>query len=170
MLNLANKPRLIKELFQEQIKILGSPPAPLTWEYLQKLSPNNQVIKETLRLHSPIHPIMRQVKNPMPTPETDWIAPPTHVLTAPPGVPAGPEFFTRPTEWDLHHWDKIESSDNADEDAPKVDYGFGLYRRQRAVRICLLAPEAPLSGRAVCVCSAWCYYCYDGEAPRVGAG
>lgn len=127
MLNLAKKTHLIEELYQEQLNVLGSPLAPLTWENLQKLTLSEQVIKETLRLHSPIHSIMRQVKSPMPVPDTNWVVPPTHALLASPGVSArSQEYFPRPAEWDPHRWDKMESPEKADQDLPKVDYGFGL--------------------------------------------
>jgi sterol 14alpha-demethylase len=153
MLNLAKKPHLIEELYQEQLTVLGSPLPPLSWENLQQLPLNSQVIKETLRLHSPIHSIMRQVKSPMPVPETEWVVPPGHTLLAAPGVLSrSEEYFPNPMDWDPHRWDKVESPDKADSDAPKVDYGFGLVSKATS------SPYLPFgAGRHRCVGEHYAY-------------
>jgi sterol 14alpha-demethylase len=152
MLNLAHKPHLIEEMYQEQLEILGSPLPPLTWENLQKLTFSGQVIKETLRLHSPIHSIMRQVKTSMPVPDRDWVIPPSHVLLASPGVLArSEEFFSRPTEWDPHRWDEV-APEKVDDDAPKVDYGFGMVTKG------VSSPYLPFgAGRHRCVGEQYAY-------------
>ena len=153
MLNLANKPHLIEEMYQEQMHVLGSPLPPLTWESLQKLTLSGNVIKETLRLHSPIHSILRQVKKLIPVPDTDWVIPPTHTLLASPGVLSrSKENFPRPMEWDPHRWDKVESSEKADDNLPKVDYGFGMV--SKAVG----SPYLPFgAGRHRCVGEQYAY-------------
>lgn len=153
MLNLANKPHLIEEMYQEQITLLGSPLPPLTWESLQKLTLNGQVIKETLRLHSPIHSIMRQAKSPMPVPDTDFVVPPGHTLLAATGVPArSEEFFPKPLEWDPHRWDKLESLESVGDDVPKVDYGFGMVSKA------VSSPYLPFgAGRHRCVGEQYAY-------------
>lgn len=65
VLRLATRPDIMEELYQEQIRVLGSDLPPLTYDNLQKLDLHAKVIKETLRLHAPIHSIIRAVKNPM---------------------------------------------------------------------------------------------------------
>jgi sterol 14-demethylase len=76
ILRLAHNPSLIEELLQEQLTVLGASTAselpPLTYDHLQSLKLHNQMVKETLRLHSPIHSVMRKVKTPMPVPDTNW--------------------------------------------------------------------------------------------------
>nr|QIM40864.1 lanosterol 14 alpha-demethylase C [Calonectria pseudonaviculata] len=153
LLNLAHNPHLVEELYQEQLNVLGSPPAPLTWENIQKLTLNGQVIKETLRLHSPIHSILRQVKSPMRVPGKNWIVPPTHTLLASPGILArSEEYFTRPLEWDPHRWDKVEAAENLDSDGPKVDYGFGMMSKA------VSSPYLPFgAGRHRCVGEHYAY-------------
>jgi sterol 14-demethylase len=154
LLNLAHKPELIEELYQEQLSVLGPSRPELTWENLQKLTLNGQVIKETLRLHSPIHSIMREVKSPMPVPGTEWTVPPGHTLLASTGVPArDPEFFPNPLEWDPHRWDKsTPTSNEAPEDSQKVDYGFGMV--SKAVN----SPYLPFgAGRHRCVGEQYAY-------------
>jgi sterol 14alpha-demethylase len=153
ILNLANKPHLIEELYQEQIKVLGSSLPPLTLESLQNLTLNNQVIKETLRLHSPIHSIMREVKTAMPVPDTNWVVPPGHTLLAATGVPArDEEYFPNPMKWDPHRWDEVESPDKADDNAPQVDYGFGAISKSAS------SPYLPFgAGRHRCVGEKYAY-------------
>lgn len=152
-LNLAHKPELIEELYQEQLDVLGE--APLTWEGLQKLSLNGKAINETLRLHSPIHSILRQVKSPMRVPGTAWVVPPTHTLLSSPGVPARDEaFFPRPLEWDPHRWDEARPTGDGDEEegAAKVDYGFGLVSKAAG------SPYLPFgAGRHRCVGEQYAY-------------
>src|SRR5271170_5464141 len=65
MLRLATRPDIQEELLEEQKRVLGEGLPPLTYESLQKLSLNAKVVKETLRLHAPIHSMMRVVKSPM---------------------------------------------------------------------------------------------------------
>jgi sterol 14-demethylase len=153
MLNLANKPHLIEEMYQEQLDILGSPLPPLTWENLQQLTLSGRVIKETLRLHSPIHSILRQATNYIPVPDTNWVIPPTHTLLAAPGVLArSEEIFPRPLEWDPHRWDTSKSLDKEDDGAPKVNYGFGMV--SKAVN----SPYLPFgAGRHRCVGEQYAY-------------
>ncbi|RSL88565.1 hypothetical protein CEP51_001659 [Fusarium floridanum] len=152
-LNLAHKPHLVEEMYQEQLEVLGSPPAPLTWENVQKLTLNGQVIKETLRLHSPIHSIMREVKSPMPVPGTEWVVPPSHTLLASPGTLARSEdFFPRPLEWDPHRWDKVDPLEKSVDDSQKVDYGFGMMSKA------VSSPYLPFgAGRHRCVGEHYAY-------------
>ncbi|RTE69955.1 hypothetical protein BHE90_015647 [Fusarium euwallaceae] len=152
-LNLAHKPHLVEEMYQEQLEVLGSPPAPLTWENVQKLTLNGQVIKETLRLHSPIHSIMREVKSPMPVPGTEWVVPPSHTLLASPGTLARSEdFFPRPLEWDPHRWDKVDPVEKSVDDSQKVDYGFGMMSKA------VSSPYLPFgAGRHRCVGEHYAY-------------
>lgn len=147
MLNLAHKPEIVEELYQEQLSVLGSPGAGLTWENLQKLTLNEQVINETLRLHSPIHSIMRKVKSLMPVPGTPWTIPIGHTLLASTGVTArDPDFFPNPLEWSPHRWDKAQNLEKTGDDSSKVDYGFGMVSKA------VSSPYLPFgAGRHRCV-------------------
>lgn len=121
---LASRPDIMEELYQEQIRVLGPDLPPLTYESLQKLDLQNKVIKETLRLHAPIHSIIRAVKNPMPVEGTPYVIPPSHNLLSSPGASArSPEYFPNPLEWNPHRWDNVAANTEEDE---QVDYGYGL--------------------------------------------
>ncbi len=140
MLRLATRPDIQEELLAEQKCVLGDDLPPLTHENLQALPLNSQVVKETLRLHAPIHSIMRKVKSPMPitvaSPASkSYTIPTTHTLLAAPGVTSRtPDFFPEPMLWEPHRWDeghplayKAAKSDNDEEDKDEqIDYGYGM--------------------------------------------
>lgn len=176
LLHLANKPEIMDALYQEQVDVLGMDERgrlrELDWDGLQKLTLNNSVIKETLRLHSPIHSILRQVKSPMPVPGTNWVIPPTHTVLACPTFSARlEENFPNPLKWDPYRWQQPSSTlsatsptpttsntkhqdiGNGDEkEEPKVDYGFG--KVSKAVN----SPYLPFgAGRHRCVGEQYAY-------------
>ena len=126
MLRLATRPDIMEELYQEQKSVLGADLPPLTYDGLQKLSLNAQVVRETLRIHAPIHSIMRKVKSPMPVEGTPYTIPTSHVLLSAPGVTSKTsEHFPNPSEWEPHRWDAGANLSSEDDDE-KVDYGYGL--------------------------------------------
>lgn len=123
MLHLAAQPEIMEELYQEQLQILGD--NALTYENIQKLPLVTYVIRETLRLHPPIHSIMRKVKNPLPIADTNWVVPPSHVLLAAPATMGmSDEYFPNAEKWDPHRWESM--ADPKDEEKEKMDYGYGL--------------------------------------------
>ena len=123
LLRLATRPDIIEELYQEQKSILGADLPPLTHENLNKLVLNSQVVKETLRMHAPIHSILRKVKTPMVVDGTPYIIPTTHTLLSAPGVTSKTaDHFVNPGDWEPHRWDSV----TIEEDDEKIDYGYGL--------------------------------------------
>ncbi|KAL1961188.1 hypothetical protein VTO42DRAFT_3133 [Malbranchea cinnamomea] len=125
MLHLAANPEIMEELYEEQVRELanGGELPPLQFEHLDKLRLNQNVIKETLRMHSPIHSLMRKVMNPLAIEGTDWVIPPSHVLLASPSTSGkSSENFPDPESWKPHRWDTQKEL----EDDEKVDYGYGL--------------------------------------------
>lgn len=150
---LAARPDIMEDLYQEQVNVLGADLPPLQYEDLAKLPLHGAIIKETLRLHSPIHSIMRAVKQPLAVPGTKYVIPTTHVLMSAPVVSASdPAFFPNPDLWDPHRW--LADSPNAptmsrnadDEDEEKIDYGYGLVSKGAA------SPYLPFgAGRHRCI-------------------
>ncbi|MCJ1397110.1 Lanosterol 14-alpha-demethylase [Xylographa trunciseda] len=152
ILRLATRPDILEELYQEQKSILGDHLPPLTNEDLQRLPLNSQVVRETLRLHAPIHSIMRKVKSPMPVEGTPYTIPTSHVLLSAPGVTSKvPEHFPNPSEWEPHRWDAgLMTKD--DEDDEKIDYGYGLVSKGAS------SPYLPFgAGRHRCIGEAFAY-------------
>lgn len=156
LLRLAQHPSVMDELYREQVDVLGADLPPLTYESLAKLPLHQAVVKETLRLHAPIHSIMRAVKQPMAVPGTKYVVPTSHVLLAAPGVSASdPAYFPNPHRWDPHRWEadspnaptmvRTRAADDED-DEEKIDYGYGLVSKGAA------SPYLPFgAGRHRCI-------------------
>ncbi len=116
---------IMEELYQEQLLTLGDLSKPLTYDDLEKLPLITNVIRETLRIHPPIHSIMRKVKNLLPIEGTDWVIPPSHCVLAAPGtISIDPQYFPDPEKWDPHGWESIADPEESEKD--KTDYGYGL--------------------------------------------
>jgi len=125
LLHLAAQPPILEELYQEQLRILGSAAVPLTYDNIQLLKLVKNVIQETLRLHPPIHSIMRKVKTPLPIQGTNWVVPPSHVLLASPATMGKSDKYSPNADtWDPHRWEHI--ADPKDQEREKIDYGYGL--------------------------------------------
>ena len=125
VLRLAQNPEITEQLLEEQKRVLGEDLPPLTYESIQKLALNNQVVKETLRMHSPIHSIMRKVKQPLSVEGTQYTIPPSRILLAAPGVTSkSEEHFPRAHVWDPHRWDSPDAVPDQEEE--KFDYGYGV--------------------------------------------
>ena len=130
MLRLASRPDIMEALYREQVEVLGEDLPPLKYEDLAKLPLSQNIIKETLRLHAPIHSILRAVKQPMQVPGTNYVIPPSHNLLAAAGVSAtDPKYFPEPDLWEPTRWEKgspLAPTINSSMDEEKIDYGYGL--------------------------------------------
>lgn len=162
LLRLASRPDIVEELLQEQKTILGKDLPDLTFENLSRLPLHAQVVKETLRIHSPIHSVMRAVKSHMPVEGTPYVIPPTHTLLAAPGVTSkSSEFFPEPDLWEPHRWDAETTPGKykdlkpimaAPEDEEKTDYGYGMVSKGAS------SPYLPFgAGRHRCIGEQFAY-------------
>ena len=174
MLRLATRPDILEEMYEEQLRVLkseghdcsantsASSLPPLNYDTLQKLTLNAQVVRETLRIHAPIHSIMRKVTTPMPVEGTPYTIPTSHVLLSAPGVTSKTEsHFPTPDLWEPHRWDEgsplhgstsgANSSSTIEEDE-KIDYGYGLVSKGAG------SPYLPFgAGRHRCIGEAFAY-------------
>ncbi|KAG9234414.1 14-alpha sterol demethylase Cyp51A [Amylocarpus encephaloides] len=143
MLRLASRPDISEELYQEQVRVSmhGSTFSPLQYSDIDKFPMLKNVLKETLRVHSSIHSLMRKVKNPMPVPGSDYVITPDKVLLASPIVTHLSEmYFSNPLVWDPHRWDDAseeEAASKADDGtssisagtrSPYLPFGVGRHR------------------------------------------
>jgi cytochrome P450 len=162
LLRLATKPEIMDELLEEQRRVLGDDLPPLTYESLQKLTLNAKVVKETLRIHAPIHSIMRKVKNPMtilaetPTSTKEYHIPTTHTLMAAPGFTSRQEsFFPQPLNWQPHRWDEgheLAYTQMGLEKEELEDYGYGMISKGAS------SPYLPFgAGRHRCIGEQFAY-------------
>lgn len=155
LLHLADRPDITEELLAEQKAVLGDHLPPLTYEDLSRLPLHSQTVKETLRMHSPIHSIMRKVKTPMPVNGTPIVVPDTHTLMASPIYCAmSSEYFSNPQRWEPHRWDDENGGINIPDvkDDEKIDYGYGLVSKGAS------SPYLPFgAGRHRCIGEQFAY-------------
>ncbi|TGJ86639.1 hypothetical protein E0Z10_g2106 [Xylaria hypoxylon] len=125
MLRLASQPRIAEELHEEQLQNLGPDTTrALSLSDLSKLPLLSNVIKETLRVHSSIHTLMRKVMRPIPVPNSDYVITPDKVLVSSPIIShMSSEHFLNPEIWDPHRWDDYDVEEMVGDDI--VDYGYG---------------------------------------------
>ncbi|KJK67924.1 Cytochrome P450 [Aspergillus parasiticus SU-1] len=156
MLRLASQPAVVEELYQEQLANLertgpNGSLAPLQYKDFDNLPLHQNVIRETLRLHSSIHSLLRKVKNPLPVPGTPYVIPTSHVLLAAPGVTAlSDEYFPNAMAWDPHWWETQAPQENDKDDI--VDYGYGAMSKGTS------SPYLPFgAGRHRCIGEKFAY-------------
>lgn len=152
LLHLAEKPELQEDLYNEVLSVLakkGGKITDLTYDDLQEMPLINNTIKETLRMHIPLHSIFRKVKNNLVVPNTLYVVPKGHYVLVSPGWSHMSElYFPHPNEYDPKRWAEAEAK-TEDEG---VDYGFGKVTKGVA------SPYLPFGGgRHRCIGEQFAY-------------
>lgn len=125
MLHLAADPQIASALYEEQCRVLGSMGTPLTLQAVQGLPLHANVVRETLRLHMPVHSVMRKVKRPIPIDGTAMHVPHSNILMAAIGHTGRSEqHFEDPETWNPSRWDTLSYLQD-EKKSVKVDYGYG---------------------------------------------
>ncbi|KII85181.1 hypothetical protein PLICRDRAFT_94760 [Plicaturopsis crispa FD-325 SS-3] len=143
LLRLASRPDIAEALYQEQVKHFATPDGKLrslSYDELRELPLLDAVIRETLRLHPPIHSIMRKVRHDAAVPATlgapskdgTYIVPKGHFVLACPAVSqTDPLVWKNALTWDPARWSDPEGvaqqayDTYTDVNGEKIDYGFG---------------------------------------------
>lgn len=146
---------LQEELYKEVCTILnekGGKLQDLSYEDLQRMPLVNNTIKETLRLHMPLHSIFRKVINPLIIPDTKFVVPRGHhVLVSPGYASTNDRYFPNALKFDPHRWE-VQTQTNSKNEKDSVDYGFG------AVTKGLSSPYLPFGGgRHRCIGEQFAY-------------
>jgi sterol 14-demethylase len=110
----------------------------MTYEELRQLPVLDSVIRETLRIHPPIHSILRKVRDDIPVPATlsapskdgTFVVPKGHFVLASPAVSQmDSNLWKDPFLWDPARWNDPEGmaalSLKTDDNGEKIDYGYG---------------------------------------------
>jgi cytochrome P450 len=100
-------------------------------------------IREVLRMHPPIHSIIRKVKSTMHVSDSNYFIPPNHFVLACPGSSAmDQKYFKNPKTFDPYRWENEDVEDNKE----SFDFGFGLVNKGTA------SPYLPFgAGRHRCI-------------------
>ncbi|CAJ0643705.1 8718_t:CDS:2 [Entrophospora sp. SA101] len=154
-LYLAQSPGLFEKLRQEQIRVLGSLNAPLTFEALKEMTLHDNVVRETLRLRPPILTIIRKVIRDMKIPGTNYVIPKDYYIQAIPVVSAcSDEFFENAQTFNPGRWEEFDKSNLVKErNDDLVDYGFGVLHSASAK-----SPFIPFgAGRHRCIGETFAY-------------
>ena len=130
-------------LYREQIEhFMGSDGVlrPLTYEELRNLPILDSVIRETLRIHAPIHTLFRYVRDDVPVPATlaapskdgIYILPKGHFALASPAMSQiDPTIWKDGNKWEPSRWNDAEGMASqalkmyVDGNGEKTDYGYG---------------------------------------------
>lgn len=112
----------------------------MTYDELRQLPVLDSVIRETLRIHPPIHSIMRKVRNDVVVPATisapceeiTYVVPAGHyVFACPVASQMDPLIWKNPSMWNPTRWSDPDGvaaqayKSYTDVGGEKIDYGFG---------------------------------------------
>ncbi|KAH8117864.1 lanosterol 14-alpha-demethylase [Phellopilus nigrolimitatus] len=144
ILHIAANPEVADKLYEEQVEHFGTGEEgkfrSMTYEEMKSLPWLDAVIRETLRVHPPIHSIMRKVISDTPVPQSlsapskdgAYVVPKGHfVLSSPAVSQVDPQVWRDALTWDPARWfdaDGIAAQaykTYADGNGEKIDYGFG---------------------------------------------
>ncbi|KAF8905136.1 lanosterol 14-alpha-demethylase [Mucidula mucida] len=170
LLHIAHDPKLAAALYNEQVQKFGTANgsfSPITYDEVKELPIMNAVIRETLRLHPPIHSILRHVRDDVPVPPTlaapskegTYIIPKGYYVLASPSISHNdPNVWRDPSKFDYKRWIEADGfaaralQEYVDESGEKIDYGFG------AVSKGTLSPYQPFgAGRHRCIGEQFAY-------------
>ena len=103
LLHLAERPDVQQELYEEQMRVLDGGKKELTYDLLEEMPLLNQAIKETLRMHHPLHSLFRKVMKDMHVPNTSYVIPEGyHVLVSPGYTHLRDEYFPHAHQFNIH--------------------------------------------------------------------
>ncbi|KZV80691.1 cytochrome P450 [Exidia glandulosa HHB12029] len=143
LLRVAENPEVGERLYNEQVEHFRNADGswrPLTYDELKKLPVLDSVIRETLRLHPPIHSIFRKVMSDIAVPPTlfapsedkTYIIPKGHfVMASPAASQIDPLIWTDPLKWNPARWADAAGAaakyySTYYDAGEKVDFGFGV--------------------------------------------
>ncbi|WVQ82406.1 hypothetical protein IAT38_004534 [Cryptococcus sp. DSM 104549] len=168
LLHFAHRPDIYEALYQEQKEKYGNPDGTfrdIEYEDIKDLQLMDSCIRETLRLHAPIHSIYRKVLSDIPVPpslsapseSTSYVIPKSHFIMAAPGVShMDPRIWKDASEWNPYRWLETDGVGAAAVEtytkSEQVDYGFGAVSKGTE------SPYQPFgAGRHRCVGEQFAY-------------
>ncbi|KAK9237703.1 cytochrome P450 [Lipomyces kononenkoae] len=126
LLHIGADPELREALYREQIEVCGDDLPELTYENLQNMPLLNSTIRETLRMHMPLHSLMRKVRNDLTIQGSHYVVPKGHYVLAAPGVPMiDTTYFRDPMTFRPSRWDEVKNEIKLDSDSEKATISKG---------------------------------------------
>ncbi|KAJ2087060.1 Lanosterol 14-alpha-demethylase [Coemansia sp. RSA 986] len=161
ILNLAENPDVVTQARAEMEEIMGTTLAGKSiqepsYENVKGFTALDNIVRETLRIRSPLVQLMRKVVKPVAIPNTGYIIPAGSYLVAAPIVSSTDEKYYKDAEsWVPGRWSSSSSSteeDTAAADKATTDYGFG------ATTTSARSPTLPFgAGRHRCIGEQFAY-------------
>ncbi|KAI9479871.1 Lanosterol 14-alpha-demethylase [Coemansia sp. RSA 989] len=157
LLNLASNPDVVAEARTEVASVMGREipksadlPVP-TFEDVKGFDTLDRVVRETLRIRSPLVQVMRKVIKPVAVPNTNYVIPAGNYIVASPIISAtDSKYYTDPEAWVPSRWTTSEADDA--QDKATTDYGFG------ATTTSARSPTLPFgAGRHRCIGEQFAY-------------
>lgn len=139
----SSPPLFSEALYREQVEHFMGPDGtlrPLTYEELRALPILDSIIRETLRIHAPLHTLFRYVRDDVPVPATlaapskdgIYIVPKGNFALASPAMSQiDPSIWKDGSKWEPSRWNDTEGMASqalkmyVDENGEKIDYGYG---------------------------------------------
>ncbi|CAG8609735.1 8948_t:CDS:2 [Paraglomus brasilianum] len=153
LIYLAQNPELFDVLREEQIRVLGSLDAEVTFDSLKQMPILDNVVRETLRLRPPIMTMIRKVLRDLPIPGTDYVIPQGAYMQAVPMISQRDDgYFKNADKFSPFRWEEYDKQQK-ERDDDVVDYGWGAIHTSSAK-----SPYLPFgAGRHRCIGESFAY-------------
>ncbi|KAI0635800.1 cytochrome P450 [Trametes polyzona] len=170
VLHIADRPDIQEALYKEQLQYFGTPDGGMRdfmYDDIRELKVLDAVVRETLRLHPPIHSIMRKAHVDIPVPATlgtpngaedkVFVVPKGDIVLASPLISqVDPVVWENSESWEPTRWYDEKGvaavANKQYNEGPKVDFGFGLVSKGT------VSPYLPFgAGRHRCIGEQFAY-------------
>ena len=138
MIRLGQDATLLARLHKEQATILGEDLSTVSLEDVQRMKLHNCVVRETLRLHAPIHSIMRKAKVSISIPDSSLVVPSGDIMLSAPGTMSrDAQYFESPQTWAPERWlavgedpsgTQLKDAISTGPASPYLPFGAGRHR------------------------------------------
>ncbi|CAG8611518.1 3577_t:CDS:2 [Paraglomus occultum] len=153
LIYLAQNPEIFDALREEQIRVLGSLDAEVTFDSLKQMPILDNVVRETLRLRPPIMTMIRKVLRDLPIPGTEYVIPQGAYIQAVPMISQRDDgYFKNADKFSPFRWEDYDKQQK-ERDDDVVDYGWGAIHTSSAK-----SPYLPFgAGRHRCIGESFAY-------------
>ncbi|KAJ2421949.1 Lanosterol 14-alpha-demethylase, partial [Coemansia sp. RSA 2524] len=155
LLNLAANPDVVANVRAEVATVMGDVPTTAdlpvpSFEDVKSFDALDHIVRETLRIRSPLVQVMRKVIKSVAVPNTDYVIPAGNYIVASPIISATDEkYYTDAEAWVPARW---ATASDEPQDKATTDYGFG------ATTTSARSPTLPFgAGRHRCIGEQFAY-------------